>query len=283
MTPTEPLYIGILFLTGAFTGVISGLLGVGGGFIIFPVQYWLLQETGLYPDLAIRIALGTSLFVVLLNAISVTLKYQRNRAVLWRQAIMMGAFGSAASFVGVAVASRLPAPVLSTIFGVVITLGAFRTYTVPAVKRKDEISSSKISYAFAGILIGFFSGLLGIGGGVIGIPIMLIFLHFDMLKAIGTSAAVIIFTSFAGSIGYIFNGWEQPELPPYSVGYINLLNWVLLAVPGFFAARKGADIAHVVNPEYLKHLFVLLMVYVGLHMIELSEVYRIYLEYTENI
>lgn len=267
MTPTDPLYIGSLFLTGAFTGVISGLLGVGGGFIIFPVQYWLLQEAGLHPDLAIRIALGTSLFVVLINAISVTLKYQRKRAVLWKQAIMMGVFGSAASFGGAAVASRLPASVLSTIFGIVILLAALRTYTTPAVKEKEEISSSKLSYVFAGIFIGFFSGLLGIGGGVIGIPIMLIFLHFDMLKAIGTSAAVIIFTSFTGSLGYIINGWGQPGLPPYSVGYINLLNWVLLAVPGFLTARKSADIAYMVNPEYLKHLFVLLMVYVGLEMI----------------
>ncbi|WP_269850389.1 sulfite exporter TauE/SafE family protein [Methanosarcina horonobensis] len=179
----------------------------------------------------------------------------------------MGVFGSAASFGGAAVASYLPASVLSTIFGVVVILGALRTYTTPAVSEKKEISSNKLSYVLAGILIGFFSGLLGIGGGVIGIPIMLIFLHFDMLKAIGTSAAVIIFTSLGGSLGYIVNGWGQPELPPYSVGYINLLNWVLLAVPGFLAARKGAEIAHMVNPEYLKHLFVLLMFYVGLKMI----------------
>ena len=80
MTSVEPLYIVTLFLTGAFTGVISGLLGVGGGFIMFPVQYWLLQENGLHPDIAIRIALGTSLFVILLNSISVTLKYQRKKA-----------------------------------------------------------------------------------------------------------------------------------------------------------------------------------------------------------
>lgn len=267
MTPAEPLYIVILFLTGAFTGVISGLLGVGGGFIMFPVQYWLLQETGLHPDLAVRIALGTSLFVVLLNSISVTLKYQRRKAVLWRQATLMGVFGSVASFGGSAAASYLSASVLSTIFGVVIILGALRTYKTPAVNKTEEISSSKLSYAFAGILIGFFSGLLGIGGGVIGIPIMLVFLRFDMLKAIGTSAAVIMFTSSGGSLGYIIHGWNQPGLPPYSMGYINLLNWVLLAVPGFLAARKGADIAYKVNPRYLKHLFVLLMVYVGLEMI----------------
>lgn len=267
MTPTDPLYIGILFLTGAFTGVISGLLGVGGGFIMFPIQYWLLQETGLHPDLAIRIALGTSLSVILLNAISVTLKYQRKQAVLWKQATLMGIFGSAASFGGAAVASYLSAAVLSTIFGIVVILGALKTYTTPAVKENEEISSNKLCYACAGILIGFFSGLLGIGGGVIGIPIMLIFLRFDMLKAVGTSAAVIIFTSFGGSLGYIINGWGQPELPPYSLGYINLFNWVLLAVPGSLAARRGADIAHIINPEYLKHLFVLLMVYVGLEMI----------------
>lgn len=268
MTPAEPLYILILFLTGAFTGIISGLLGVGGGFIMFPVQYWLLQEAGLHPDLAIRIALGTSLFVIFLNSISVTLKYQKRRAVLWRQAILMGVFGSVASFGGSAVVAYLPASVLSTIFGIVIILGALRTYKTPAVKeRKEDISSSKLSYVFAGILIGFFSGLLGIGGGVIGIPIMLIILRFEMLEAIGTSAAVIMFTSSGGSLGYIIHGWGQPDLPPYSLGYINLLNWVLLAVPGFLGARKGADIAHIVNPEYLKHLFVLLMVYVGLEMI----------------
>ncbi|WP_279385263.1 TSUP family transporter [Methanosarcina barkeri] len=91
---------------------------------------------------------------------------------------------------------------------------------------------------FSGIFIGFFSGLLGLGGGVIGIPIMLIFLHLDMRKAIGTSAAVIIFTSFSGSIGYIINGWGKAGLPSYSVGYVNLLNWILLAFPAFLAAKK---------------------------------------------
>lgn len=267
MTPIEPLYIGILVLTGAFTGVISGLLGVGGGFIMTPVQYWLLQKAGMEPDLAIRVALGTSLFVVLLNATSVTLKYHQKRAVLWKEATIMGAFGLISSFAGAEVSSRLSASTLSSIFGFVIILGAFRTYMAPSVVKKDETSSNPLSYILPGILIGFFSGLLGIGGGVLGIPIMLIFLHFGMREAIGTSAAVIIFTSFGGSIGYIVNGWGQPGLPPYSLGYINLIDWILLAVPGFLAARKGAEIAHLVNPEHLKSLFVLLMVYVGVKMI----------------
>jgi len=267
MTPTEPFYLGILVLTGAFAGIISGLLGVGGGFIMSPVQYWLLQETGLQPDLAIRVALGTSLFVILLNATSVVLKYQQKKAVLWKQAIIMGISGALASFGGAEIASHLPASVLSKIFGVVVIVGALRTYVTPAVTEMNKMNLNPVSYIFAGILIGLFSGLLGIGGGVLAVPIMLIYLHFDMLKAIGTSAAVIIFTSFGGSIGYIINGWGQPGLPPYSLGYINLLNWILLAIPGFIAARKSAELAHLVKPENLKLIFVVMMTYVGLKMI----------------
>jgi len=267
MTPAEPLYLGILIITGAFTGIISGLLGVGGGFIMTPVQYWLLQETGLQPDIAIRVALGTSLFVILLNSISVTLKYHQKHAVQWKQATIMGVSGSIFSFGGAAVASHLSASTLSTIFGIVIIIGALRTYMTPSVRENDEISSNTVLYVLAGVSIGFFSGLLGIGGGVIAIPIMLIFLHFDMRRAVGTSAAVIIFTSFGGSIGYIINGLGQPGIPSYSLGYINLIDWIALAVPGFITARSGAELAHLVNPDYLKHLFVLLMVYVGLEMI----------------
>ena len=124
MTPTDPFYLGILILTGAFTGIISGLLGVEEGFIMSPIQYWLLQETGLQPDLALRMALGTSLFVVLLNSISVTLKYQQKQAVLWKQAKIMGISGALFSFGVAVVASHLPASTLSTIFGIVVIIGA---------------------------------------------------------------------------------------------------------------------------------------------------------------
>jgi hypothetical protein len=267
MTPTDPLYLGILILTGFFTGIVSGMLGIGGGFIISPVQYWLLQETGLQHDIAIRIAFGTTLFVVLLNAINVAYIYHQKNAVLWKQATIIGVFGSIFSFVGVAVASYLPASTLSKIFGIVVLIGAIRTYLAPAVTDKKYISSNPLPYIFSGIFIGFFSGLLGLGGGVIGIPIMLIFLHLDMRKAVGTSAAVIIFTSFSGSIGYIINGLGKAGLPPYSIGYINLLNWILLAFPAFLTARNGAKIAHFIDPEHLKHLFIILMIYVGLKMI----------------
>jgi uncharacterized membrane protein YfcA len=86
----------------------------------------------------------------------------------------------------------------------------------------------------------------------------------------------MIFTSFSGSIGYIINGRGKAGLPPYSVGYVNHLNWILLAFPAFLAARNGAKIAHSINPEYLKHLFVVIMIYIGLKIIGIID--SIYIE-----
>lgn len=148
MTPTDPLYLCILIFTGFFTGIVSGMLGIGGGFVMSPVQYWLLQETGLQHDIAIRIAFGTTLFVVLLNAINVTHIYHQKNAVLWKQATIIGIFGSIFSFVGAAVASYLSASILSTIFGIVVIIGAVRTYFTPAVTETKYISSNPLPYIF---------------------------------------------------------------------------------------------------------------------------------------
>ncbi|MDD2440306.1 MAG: sulfite exporter TauE/SafE family protein [Methanosarcinaceae archaeon] len=277
MTLPDPLYMVILFCTGAFTGLISGLLGVGGGFIMSPIQYWLFQaECGfsLPPTLAIRMAFGTSLAVIFPNAISGVLKHQKNSAVLWKEGLLMGSFATVASFSGAALATQLSAEFLSKIFGLVVILGALKTFKTPAVqsdkKKKLPNSLSEAAlYACCGLLIGFLSGLVGIGGGVIAIPLMLVFLSFGMREAVGTSAAIMLFTSAGGLFGYILNGWKEPGLPSYSLGYVNLLNLGLLALPGMFAARLGAEFAHKVRPEALKCFFILLMLYVGLKMLGL--------------
>lgn len=273
MNPADPLYIAVLLFTGAFTGLISGLLGVGGGFIMSPVQYWLFQAGGLPPTLAIRLAFGTSLAVILPNAVSGVLKHHKNSAVLWKEAGLIGVFALFSSFGGAALAARLSADILSKIFGLVVILGALKTYGTPAVRaKKDEVDAPSIVsctavYAGCGLVVGFLSGLVGIGGGVVSIPLMLVFLRFGMREAVGTSAAIMLFTSAGGILGYVINGWGEPGLPPYSLGYVNLLNLGLLALPGILAARLGAGLAHKVRPEALKHLFVLLMLYIGMRMI----------------
>jgi uncharacterized membrane protein YfcA len=78
---------------------------------------------------------------------------------------------------------------------------------------------------------------------------------------------MIVFTALGGIIGYIVNGWNVPGLPPYSVGYVNLVSWLLLAVTSIGMAQVGAATAHKLPAGYLRYIFVALLFYVGLKML----------------
>jgi hypothetical protein len=96
-------------------------------------------------------------------------------------------------------------------------------------------------------------------------------LHFTMHRAVGTSLAMIIFTSFGGTIGYILNGLAVPNLPPFSLGYVNLPIWACLAVTSIPVAQLGARTAHQVHAQQLRYAFSALLLYIALRMIGLFE------------
>jgi len=118
-----------------------------------------------------------------------------------------------------------------------------------------------------GFPIGIVSGLTGLGGGVLIIPMLVLALGFPMHIAIGTSVASIIFTVMGGIVGYIMNGLGVSELPPYSLGYINLPIWLFLAAAGIPLAQLGARAAHALPAKPLRYIFIAFMVYSGLRMI----------------
>jgi uncharacterized membrane protein YfcA len=100
---------------------------------------------------------------------------------------------------------------------------------------------------------------------------MMLALRFKMHDAIANSLAMMIFTGIGGAIGYIVNGLGLSNLPAYSVGYVNLLVWLLLSVTGVVMAQIGAMTAHRVPPRQLKYVFIVLMFYMGLKMIGVFE------------
>ncbi len=261
------IYMIILLITGAAVGVISGLLGVGGCFIMIPVQYFILVSMGIDPTIAIRVSFGTNLLVVLPTALSGALRHNKKEVVLWNQAIILGIVGGASSFLGAFIASILPGVILKTIFGIAILIGAIRMMTAKPIRVEGEPNSHTLTYIFWGIILGFITGLIGIGGGVLVIPVMLIFLNFHMHEAVGTSTAMMIFTSLGGAIGYMLLGLGQAGLPEFSIGYVNLLQWILLAGTSIPMAQVGAHIAHKVNPKALKWIFIIVMIYMALKMI----------------
>ncbi|MHA1294225.1 MAG: sulfite exporter TauE/SafE family protein [Promethearchaeota archaeon] len=260
-------YILILLITGIAVGFVSGGIGVGGCFIMVPVQYWLLISLGVDPTIAIRVAFGTNLMVVIPTAASGAYAHSKKDAVIWNKAILLGCFGAIGVFLGALIAVNTPGSILTIIFGAVILAGAIRMLTAKPIKVDEEISENTLSYALWGILIGFCSGLIGIGGGVIMIPILILALHFKMHNAVGTSTAVMIFTASVGAICYILLGLHVTGLPPFSIGYVNLLQWILLAGTSVPMAIIGAKVAHKLPAKKLKLIFIIIMVYMGLKMI----------------
>ncbi|MFZ2471191.1 MAG: sulfite exporter TauE/SafE family protein [Methanothrix sp.] len=265
-------YVLVLLATGLVVGFSCGLLGIGGGFIMVPVQIWALTSTGIDPTLATRIAFGTSLAVVLPTALSGCRGHSCRGVVLWRPGIIMGMCGLVGSFLGGTIAAHAPGDLLRMVFGFVVLLGALRMLFAKNLllrggPSQEKSRDSHLQYVLLGLAVGVISGLTGIGGGVILVPAMIIAMGFGMYQAIGTSSVTIAFNAVGGVVAYAINGWGVAGLPVYCVGYIDLLQFALLAGASIFTASWGVKVAHRLPADKLKYIFVVLMVYIGLKMI----------------
>ncbi|MFH0769423.1 MAG: sulfite exporter TauE/SafE family protein [Chloroflexota bacterium] len=265
------IHIITLLVTGIVVGFGSGLLGIGGAFIMTPVQFMVFLSMGVPADTAIKLAFGTDLLVVLPTAISGTWRHHREGAVFWKAAIIMGACSLVSAFTGSTIATHLPGASLKIAFGIMILASDIWMLISrpPQVEAKPK-DNPWLWIAWA-LPVGIIAGLLGIGGGLLMIPIMTLVLGFKMHNAVATSLAILIFTSAGGITGYIINGIGVPNLPPYSIGYVNLRSWFLLAVTSIGMAQVGAITAHRLPAKQLRYIFIAIMFYIGLKMLGLFD------------
>ncbi|MFQ5996009.1 MAG: sulfite exporter TauE/SafE family protein [Dehalococcoidales bacterium] len=261
------IHIIILLGTGVVVGFASGLLGVGGGFILAPVQYFVFIDMGIPPDVAIKLAFGTNLLVILFTSISGTWRHSQKGAVYWKAAIIMGFGGLLFAYAGATLATRLPGEVLRIAFGVIVLLSGISMLTFRTKQLEQEpVTNPWLWFAWA-VPLGIITGMVGIGGGVVAVPVLVLALRFKMHHAVGTSLAIIVFKSVGGIIAYIVNGLGVPDLPAYSIGYVNLYFGFLLIISSVAIAQVGAITAHKLPAKQLRFIFSLLMFYIGLKMI----------------
>jgi uncharacterized membrane protein YfcA len=272
-TDPQIIYILVLLITGMVVGFACGLLGVGGGFMMVPVQIWALNSIGVEPTIATRMAIGTSLAVILPTALSGCHGHACRGVVLWRPGIALGISGLMGAFLGGTIAAHASAELLQRFFGLVVLLGALRMLLPgriaakgPGLKGK-ELEESLPKYFVFGSGVGIVSGLSGIGGGVILVPAMVIAMGFTMHQAVGTSSIAIAIISVGGILSYALNGLGVAGRPPYSIGYIDLFQWALLAGSSILMARAGVRVAHKIPAQSLSYIFIAVMLYIGLRMI----------------
>ncbi|OGN95507.1 MAG: hypothetical protein A2Z77_07325 [Chloroflexi bacterium RBG_13_51_36] len=263
-------HISLLLAVGAGAGFASGLLGVGGGFIIVPVSHWIILAMGVSPDIAIRIAFGTSLLVILPTALSGTWRHNKKKAIRWKTASILGSCGLLGALLGANLAARLPNNILEMGFGgLVLAIALWMGLgLMPKLKREAEEPRENLGLVAAcGFPIGVVVGLTGLGGGVLIVPTLVLVLNFPMHIAVGTSVASMILTSLGGIVGYIVSGLGASGLPPYSIGYVNLPIWLCLAATSTPLAQLGARAAHALPAKPLRYIFIAFMVYAGLRML----------------
>ena len=256
-----------LLATGTGVGFASGLLGVGGGFIMTPVQYAVFAGMGVPLDVAIKMSFGTSLMVILPTAASGVWRHHKKEAVWWKAALIMGGCGMACAFGGATLASYLPGGALKTVFGIVVmAAGATMLARRPAESDK-ELKKNPWLWVACAAPIGLVTGLTGLGGGVLAVPMMVLLLRFRMHDAVATSLAFVMITSIGGIIGYIVNGLSAAGLPAHSLGYVHLESWALLGGTSIGIAQLGARVAQRLPAQQLRYIFIGVMFYMGLRML----------------
>jgi uncharacterized membrane protein YfcA len=250
----------VLISLGLFVGIASGLLGIGGGGILVPAFTTLFLHFNLPKENVLHLALGSSMACILFTSFSSMRAHQRNNNVVWQLVKVMAPFIILGTFLSTFLASYLSSKVLSMIFAAFMSYIALKM-TLP---KKTSVSSHQATNAelrAVSMGIGAISALVSIGGGAVTVP-YLTWRNIDVKKSIGTSAALGLPISIAGTLGYLVNGLTSNihTSLQYTYGYIYLPALIFVAIPSFIVAPLGAKLTQTLPTNRIKMLFAILLI-----------------------
>ena len=272
----ELLIILSLVILGAFIGFISGLLGIGGGFILVPILIYLFDFMGVSDDISVKMAVGTSLFVIFLTSIAGAHKHSLNKNIIWKCSIVLGLFGIIGSIIGVRIVvdylSGNLHKILFAIFLILISLNIlysnFKNKNNLEVINNMDNTFHNINYkniGIVGFLTGFISSIFGIGGGIVVVPFLNIFLKFPIKSAIGTSLGMMIIVSFTGLLGYMLSPCPL-DCNLYNIGYVSLFTGLIISPIAMAFSKYGAKISNGTKSEILRSILAIILMIVGIRM-----------------
>lgn len=243
-----------LLTTGALAGILAGLLGVGGGIVIVPVLFYLFEILDIPPQIAMHLAVATSLATIIPTSISSARAHHARGAVDAQLLKSWAAFIFVGAALGGFVSRYIDGAQLTAIFGTIALVVSLNMAYPKTLIVADDIPSSGVSKTVIGSLIGFLSSLMGVGGGTLSVPILTLF-SFPVRRAVGTASAFGIVIAVPAVIGFIASGWTVERRPPFSLGYVSVPAAFLIFSATIFTAPIGAKIAHSINPRALKLAF----------------------------
>ncbi|WP_254258477.1 sulfite exporter TauE/SafE family protein [Methylovorus sp. MM2] len=255
----------IYFAAGAFSGVLSGLFGVGGGTVIVPILVFAFVSQGFPEAHIMHMALGTSLATIILTSIASARAHHLKGNVNWDTVKRITPSIIFGTVLGALLAASLHSVWLQIIFAIFLLVVATQMALNFSPSPHTHLPGS-FGTGVTGAMIGLLSSLVGIGGGSLTVPVLMYY-NFTAQKAVGTSAAVGLPLAVAATAGYIFTGIGIEHLPKYSIGFIYIPALIGIAAISIFTAPVGAAIAQRLSSVVLKRLFALLLYIVGLKMV----------------
>lgn len=257
-------------LIGTVVGFLGGLLGVGGGALMIPLlNYWVFPSMNVSPEVIVHLCFGTSLAIIIPTSLSGSWAHTRAGNINWHIVYLSAIPGILGSFLGSTFATYLSGSVLRTLFGIILILLSTQMLLQRKglEESKEHPSPRTFLVLIVGFLVGLFSGFFGLGGGVVAIPLIVRVLKIPIHKAVGISLAFVLFASLVGTAGYVIHGWGDPNLPPYTLGYVHTLGWVLAGIPSIFLSHWGVRWAQKTRPLRLRRFFALILMVVGVRMV----------------
>ena len=254
----------VLAAAAAVAGFMAGLLGVVGGIIMVPALYYAF--TVLDFDIATRmhLSVGTSLAIIIPTSIISTKTHMEYDAVDFRMVRSFGIFILLGVIAGTFLAVSLKTPALVLFFSIfAFTVGLFFIFVRERLMDNPKKISDLVKN-ISGVIIGFISIPLGIGGGSLMVPFMRTF-GYDIRKSIGTAAAVGFLIALSGTITMITGGKIIDNInTPFSIGYINLLGFIVFVPVTMIMARIGAKAVYKIDKKLLSKIFGIFLILVSI-------------------
>jgi uncharacterized protein len=247
--------LAVLAISAAVAGFMAGLLGVGGGIIMVPALYYAFTVLDFELVTRMHLAVGTSLAIIIPTSIISTKTHMEYDAVDFKMVKSFGIFILLGVIAGTFLAVNLKTPTLVLFFSIfAFMVGLFFIFLREKLVENPKTISDTVKN-ISGIIIGFISVPLGIGGGSLMVPFMRTF-GYDIRKSIGTAAAVGFLISLSGTITMIMGGKIIDNInTPFSVGYINLLGFAVFVPVTMIMARLGAKAVYKIDKKLLSKIF----------------------------
>ena len=249
-------------LTAVPVGFVAGLFGIGGGLITVPFLYFIFSSLGIEQQYLMHLAVGTSFAIIIPTSIISVITHHKFKAVDFDIVKSYGIFVIIGVVVGTTFAASMKTKSLVLFFSMIIFfLGIY----LLLLKEKEKNVLIKIKLHFKiilGLLVGFISAPMGIGGAIMNVPVLKFF-GYSINKAIGSAAAIGFLISLFGATGFLITGYYLETNLPLSVGFINIPAFLIFIPITTFMARIGAKTVHKIDKKKISKFFGLFLLIIA--------------------